>query len=163
AQHPGLVIRELTPEGPAAKAGLMSGDIVTKVDDQAIKNYDELADVVSKHKPGDKVAFHVFRDGREVTMTVTLGQRGVRRPEGGDNLPGRSAAFLGIQLGPLSPEARNRVGQNVEGAVVTEVVPNTPAAKAGLQSGDVITQINNKAVTDPEAIRETIRNLGVGK
>jgi S1-C subfamily serine protease len=164
AQHPGLVIRELRPNGPAARAGLESGDILTKVDDQNVKTYEDLANIIGKHKPGDKISFRVLRDGKEVTKSVTLGQRNVLGQEGGETPRGRAAAFLGIQLGPLTQEARNRVGEKAEnGALVTDVLPNTPAAKAGLEAGDVITQINTKAVTDPEEVREAIRGTGPGK
>jgi C-terminal processing protease CtpA/Prc len=75
-------------------------------------------------------------------------------------------AFLGVQTAPLTPEAKSRVGVGVgvdEGVVVTEVLPDTPAARAGLRVDDVITTMDDKAMTDPERLREAIGNAGVGK
>jgi putative serine protease PepD len=71
----GAVIAEATQGGPAARAGLQAGDIVTKVGDKSISSPDDVAQAISGNKPGDKVDVTVERNGSEHTVTVTLGQR----------------------------------------------------------------------------------------
>jgi S1-C subfamily serine protease len=150
ALHPGLIIRDLRPQGPAAKAGLEVGDVITKADDQALRTYEDLVNFIAKHKPSDKVTFHFIHEGKEQTKSVTLGERPMRALQPG--APGRrAAAFLGITPSNVK-----------EGVVVTEVVPDSPAAKAGLQSGDVITRFNDKDVSDEQQLRQMIRDAGVG-
>lgn len=163
AAHPGLMVRELQPNGPAMKAGMKAGDVMTKIDDQSLNNYDDLVNFVAKHKPGDKVAIHVFRDNEQKTLNVTLGERPAaqRLQAGQPGTQGRAMAFLGVQTEPLTAENR---GQGAKGGVmVKEVLPNTPASKAGLQTGDVITSFNGRTVADPEALREDVHNAGIGK
>jgi S1-C subfamily serine protease len=70
-----VVISEVIPDSPAAKAGLKSGDVVFKVGKEEIKDQQNLVEMISKHKPGDKVSVVIKRDGKEQTIDVTLGER----------------------------------------------------------------------------------------
>jgi serine protease Do len=151
AEQPGLAIRQVEPDGPAAKAGLKSGDLITRIGDTDIHSYRDMLNTIAQHKPGDKVAFHIRRDGKEENVTVTLGQNPrapAQVPQRRLFPPTRAMAFLGVQTAPLAPEAKSRVGAGVdEGVVVTEVLPDTPAARAGLRVDDVITTMDGKAMT----------------
>jgi S1-C subfamily serine protease len=138
---------------------------LTKIDDQAVKNYSDLQSFMAKHKPGDKVTVHFWRDNKEQTLSVTLGPAPRQRTPLGnlgqqEGNRARRIAFLGVQTQPLSTEAGN---QAEAGVAVTDVVPDSAAAKAGLQKGDVITAINNQAVNGPDTLREAVRKAGVGK
>ncbi|HEV3255688.1 MAG TPA: PDZ domain-containing protein [Gemmataceae bacterium] len=165
AEHAGLVVRQVRPDSPAAKAGMKEGDVITRVAQKDVKDLEGLLNTLAPHKPGDKLDFQVVRDGKEKTLNVTLGQRQPRPRRGGDDFPAaRPSAFLGVQTMPLTQAARDRLGIKADrGVVVTDVVPDTPAAKAGLKRGDVITSVNGKDISDPGQLRQAVEDAGVGK
>jgi S1-C subfamily serine protease len=178
AQHKGAMVREVTPNSPAAKAGLRRGDIITKVDNRDVQDFEDLLNALSQHKPGDKVNIHMMRNGQDKQLTVTLTRRPSqrftedsenRRFEGEERgAPGyygrrRPTAFLGVQTEELTPDVRSQQGISArEGAVVVEVMPNTPAEEAGLQEGDVITKVNDQQISTPEDLRRAIQEAGPG-
>jgi S1-C subfamily serine protease len=151
----GVVVLKVFPDGPAAWAGVKQGDVITKADDRKVDAPGTLLNFLASHKPGDKVTLHVKRDGKEKDVAVTLESRAesfgeqAERPE----RPGKMA-FLGVQT---SAEATQK------GALVTGVMPKSPAAKAGLRSGDVITRVDNQAINSPPELVQAIRKAGVGK
>jgi S1-C subfamily serine protease len=161
----GVAVLQVAPDSPAAKAGMKPGDVIVKAGDKSIKDFDDLLNTLAQHKAGDKLPLEVRRDGKEQKLTVTLGQRpaGQNPPREGQP-PQRTAAFLGVQSQPVTPELKSRLNLGADqGVLVTEVVPNSPAAKAGLKTEDVITAVNGKAVNDPRQLREAVRQAGVGK
>jgi predicted metalloprotease with PDZ domain len=171
AAHPGAVVRQVTPDSPAATAGLQNGDVITRVDGRQVEDPQTLLNVLAQHKPGDKLKFQVERAGKEKSLEVTLGSRPARRP--GEGAPGtpapreRPTAFLGVQVVPmeeLTPRLKERLGISGEkGLVVMEVLPDSPAAKAGLRHGDVITALNGQEMTDANQFRSAITKAGAGK
>jgi serine protease Do len=162
AEQTGVIIRDVTPDSPAAQAGLKRGDVIDKIGDKEVKNFDDLANTLSAHKPGDKVAFHIRRDGKDENVTVTLGQRPALRE--GDAPRDKPTAFLGVESRDLTPELKQKLGVDIDaGAVVVEVVPDTPADKAGLLKGDVITSFDGQEVANPEDLRQAVRQAGAGK
>jgi S1-C subfamily serine protease len=161
----GVVIREVTPGSPAEKAGMKAGDRVAKVGDHEVKDVDAFMKAVSTHKPGDKLALTVERDGKEQTLTATLGERpaATARPDQPMPVPQRAPAFLGVQMAPLTPELRTQLKVNADaGAVIAEVVPGSPAEKAGLKRDDVVTAANDRPVRSPEDLREAVQQTGAG-
>jgi serine protease Do len=167
----GVAVREVTPDSPAAKAGLKSGDQIRKVDDADVKDPDNFLQTVASKKPGDKLSLHVTRDGQEQTITVTLGERPAtpRTPPGGPPPQlwgpesGQRPAFLGVQTQPLTPDVSKRLDITTKGVLVTEVLPKSPAANAGLKTDDVITAIDNNPIEDPGQLREAVQRVGPGK
>jgi membrane-associated protease RseP (regulator of RpoE activity) len=104
----------------------------------------------------------VLRDGEEKTLVVTLGERRVGAPplEG----LGRPTAHLGVQMLPLTPDLKARLSVPVDqGVAVMEVFPETPASRAGLRRGDVVTRADGKEVSDPKDLRDIITHTGPGK
>ena len=71
----GAVVQEVTPDSPAARAGLQPGDVVVSIDGKAVQDRSELVAAIRGHKPGDKVTLVVVRGGNETTITATLTQR----------------------------------------------------------------------------------------
>jgi S1-C subfamily serine protease len=168
-----LVVRQVFPDSPAAKAGMKEGDVIAKVGDRDVKDYDALVNFLATHKPGDKVTFQVKRDGQERSVTVTLatrqaafGEPGGVQQAGGTERP-KELAFLGVQtaaVNELPPQLRGRFKVTEEkGVVVTDVLPNSPAAKAGLRTGDVITGVDKQPISRPPELRQAVQNAGVGK
>jgi S1-C subfamily serine protease len=157
------LIRDVAPGSPAEKAGVKAGDRVAKVGKQEVKNVDDFLKAVAAHKPGDKVSLTVDRDGKEQTLTATLGDRPAATAGPGSSVPGAApgVAFLGVQLMPLTPELKNQLKVDA-GAVVTDVVPGSAAEKAGLKRDDVVTKAGDHAVRSPDDLREAIQQTGAG-
>jgi len=173
----GVVIREVAPGSPAEKAGLKSGDRVTKVGDHDAGDVDAFLKAVGSHKSGDKISLTVNRDGKDQKITATLGERtatarrpdqpgggDTRRPEGPPMGTAQGPAYLGINIQPLTPELRKQSKlETQDGVVVAEVVPNSPAEKAGLKRDDVITAVGGHAVKAPEDLQVAVQQNGAGK
>jgi S1-C subfamily serine protease len=157
----GALVQEVTPDSPAAKAGLRRGDRIVKMDDKGLTSVEAFLRNVAARKPQEKMKLGIMRDGKEQMLTVTLGERPpAERPGPAFRRP----AFLGVQLQPLSAELKTRLRVETEtGVVVTEVMPNSPAAKAGLKADDVITSINDHPVKSVADLREAVQRAGAGK
>lgn len=163
----GVEVKEVTPKGPSAKAGLRAGDRVVKVGGQDVKDADGFVKAVAAHKPGDVLALAVVRGGKEQTVTATLGERPAppaRRPDllvpPGDRPP----VYLGVQLQPLTADLREQLKVDVgEGVVIAEVIPGSPAEKAGLKRDDVVTAVGGHPVKSPADVREEVQDTGPGK
>ena len=161
----GIVVREVTPDGPAAKAGLKKGDRVVKLGSEDVRDFEKFLRVIAAKRPGDKFTLGVLRDGKEQSLAVTLGERPGREAPTFPDLPGlRRPAFLGVQTQALTAELKERLKVKTDtGAVVTEVVPNSPAAKAGLKRDDVITAVADRPVRSPGELRDAVQKAGAGK
>jgi S1-C subfamily serine protease len=161
----GVLVRGVTPDSPAAKAGLKPGDIIVKVGDKAVKGPEGLVAALASHKPGDKVSFRVTRSNKEQTFDVTLGQRPVRRlPGPGEPPRERAGGFLGVRPERLTADEQKRLGVTTDhGVAVADVLPGSHAAKAGLKAGDVITEAAGHKINDPAELRNALLDAGVGK
>jgi len=159
----GVVVRDVQPDSPAGKAGLKDGDRIITAGDQAVKSFDDLRNAVAAHKPGDKLALKVERDGKEQTINVTLGKE-TQRQAGSFEPSGKPGAFLGVFSQPLNPGMKDQLKLNVDkGALVARVLPGSPAAKAGLAELDVITRVNDTPVNGPMDLRQAVEQAGPGK
>jgi serine protease Do len=164
----GILVREVTPTSPAAKAGLKPGDRVVKMDDQDVTDVEKFLQAIAGHKPGEKLNLRVIRDGREQDVAAVLGGRATAPGSAPAESPGplglRRPAFLGVQAQPLTPELRKHLKVEAEaGVVVTEVVPNSPAAQAGIRQDDVITAVNDRPSKNAAELREAVQQAGPGK
>jgi serine protease Do len=163
--HGGIVVRHLTEAGPAAKAGIRKGDIIVRVSNLLVDDFDDLLGAIAGHKAGDELTFTVLRDDERKRVKVMLGgpaKKGAKSPEGC-----HACAYLGAMAMPvpsLSEETADRLGiTDDRGLVILDVVPGSPACAAGLRHGDVIRSIDGKEVRDPETLRSLVHKAGVGK
>jgi S1-C subfamily serine protease len=183
-EQEGVVITGVTPNSPAAKAGLKKGDVITQVGNRVVEDYDDLANAITRHQPGERVFVQVLRNGQEENFHVTLKPRpneatpkigeGESRPgrygreDEGDRNRGEQTdrterpAFLGVEAREWTSDNEGERGAG-EGVEVLRVDPNTPAAHAGLKKGDIITKINGKEVATPQELRQAVRKAGAGK
>jgi serine protease Do len=171
----GAYIAEVAPGKPAANAGLKQGDIVTAIDGKKVDNYDELtADVISR-APGSTVNLDVVRDGKPMTVKITLGQRPsstdfdnpTRKGDNNgsdDNDNGNSsgATARGISVETLTPDLAQQAGLtgNIHGVIITDVDQSSPAADASLGRGLVITAVNRHPVTNAQEFKREMAQAG---
>jgi serine protease Do len=144
----GALIGDVSPGGPAARAGIEAGDIVTKFDGREITGINQFRNLVAATAPGRRVPVEVFRDGQLKELTVEVGElRGDQMLAGG----GAPAGDLGLTVAPLTPARAQELGisAGVEGVVVTGIEPGGLAESAGVQSGDVIVSVGGEQVTTP--------------
>jgi S1-C subfamily serine protease len=162
ANQDGVTLKEVSPDGPAAKAGLKEGDRVVMAGDKKVTRFKDVVDALANHKAGDKLVFKVIRDGKEQAITVTLGEQPKQKEEA--KSAEKSPAYLGVYTQVLSPELKERLELKADkGVLVTEVLPGSPAAKAGLAEEDVITHVDDVAVNNPNDLRSAIEKVGAGK
>jgi len=171
----GVMVKGVTPGSPAEKAGFEPGDVVVAAGGQKVDDNMSLSSIVGVSRPGTKVAFDVFRDGKRIAITATLEaisdeelMAGGRSPKGKPG-PGNeeikkaapSEIIPGVTVQDLTAGLRDRysVPEGVTGVVVLRVEPNSAAAGAGLTEGDVITTINTTKVTNM-ASTKGIEKLG---
>jgi serine protease Do len=144
----GALVQDLSPGGPAAKAGLKPGDVIRKFSGRPVSDSSELLAMVASTNPGTPVTLEILRNGQPETVNVTLEQRPSNLSYAG--APSRSpnqGALRGVTVQNLTSELRKQLGVPVEthGVVVTEVDPGSPAAQY-LAQGDVIMSINRHEV-----------------
>jgi len=151
----GALVAEPQPDGPAVKAGIQSGDVITTVNGQEVKDARDLAKKISSLPPGSNVKLGVISKGAEKTLNVVLGelprdQREAKAATEDRDGSGADVPKLGLSLAPASKVA----GAGSDGVVVTQVDPDGPAASQGFRNGDVILDVAGQRVTSPEQVRK---------
>jgi len=153
----GVIIDQVQPNSPAAKAELKQGDVITAYNGKTIKDPRDLALAVANAGEGSTAALTVWRDGKERTLNVAIGKQPGTQTAGQEEEAG--GPRVGMSLAPLTPQARADLGLNskAEGVVVAQVTPGSRAAESGVRSGDVIVRVGSEAVTTPAEAASRIR------
>jgi serine protease Do len=144
----GALVDDVTPGGPADKAGIKDGDVIRKLNGQTVESGEQLTAMVTNVNPGTEVKLDIIRDGQPMSIHVTLGERPANLPvSAGVGKAPSEGALRGVTVQNLTPDIRDQLGlpNNVRGVVVTQVDPSSPAAQA-LAEGDVIEGINRHPV-----------------
>ena len=155
----GALVASVEPDSPAQKAGLQPGDVIEAVDGAKVKDPRELAVDVANVAPGSTAQLTLLRDGDTKTVQVTLASLpsdGQDRAQAGQDEQGKG---IGVALAPITPDVRDQLSlpSHTRGAVIAQVQPGSPADQAGLQAGDVVVGVANKAVTSPDEAASAIR------
>ncbi len=156
----GALVAEPQADGPAAKAGIQSGDVITAVNGTPVKDARELARTIGGFAPGNSVKINVLQKGQDKVLNLTLGQlpntleakADIDQGDRGNSSRGSEVPRLGLTLAPASTVA----GAGKEGVVVTEVDPKSAAAERGFKEGDVLLEVAGKNVASPGDVREAI-------
>ncbi len=155
----GALVAEPQANGPAAKAGIESGDVIVAVNGEPVKDAKELARTIGGLAPGNAVKLNVLHKGQDKVINLTLGQlpntveakadldKDSSKPSRGTDVP-----KLGMTVAPANSVA----GAGKEGVVVTEVDPKSAAAERGFKEGDVILEVGGKSVASADDVRDAI-------
>ncbi len=156
----GALVAEPQANGPAAKAGIESGDVITAVNGEAVKDARELARTIGGLSPGSPVKLNVLHKGQDKTVNLSLGQlpntveakADTDNSDKGSATRGTDVPKLGLTLAPANSVA----GAGKDGVVVTDVDPKSAAAERGFKEGDVILEVAGKSVANVADVREAI-------
>ena len=166
----GVTITDVVAGKPAEKAGLQIGDTITAVNGKPVKTGDELVNIISSVKPGNKVEITYVRNGQEKKASVGVEDRTKLFPdtreeaEASDTESTPKPSKLGVTVRSITPEQADRLGLTAgKGVVVTEVKPDSFADDIGLRPGMVITQLNRQAINNEEDFRKLTSQLKSGQ
>jgi serine protease Do len=157
----GADINLVTPDSPAARAGLKPGDVIVALDGAEVENATALTTNLAQRRPGDKVELTYIRDGRQAKVTVTLSEFERADTAQQPRPAGQPAEqTLGFSVEPLTPELAERFGyEGREGVVVSDVTQFGPAASAGLRPGQLILSINKRRVRTPQDVQRIAEEI----
>jgi serine protease Do len=171
ANDKGAEVTQINKASAAEKAGLKTGDIITKIGDKKIEDAEDVSDAVRAKKPGDKVAITVLRDGKEQTVNAELGKwKGISM---NTLIPSKiEMNNMDFNKGNYAPSLRSftgvfgnqqRLGLSIQdtedgkGVKITEVEEESNAAKAGIKENDVITKLNDTEVNSADEVSKIVR------
>ncbi len=171
----GVIVQEVQSDGPAARGGVKRGDIVRKVDGETVKDNQELVSRIASRRPGERVRLELFRDGRDVDVTVTLASRPdpgslARGDSGGRPDQGRpdedpvEASGLGIKVAALTTALREqfRLPEDVQGVVISDVDMDSEAAERGIDRNMIITAVNDRPTPNVTEWKSVVQGLREG-
>jgi len=160
----GAVVTQVEPDSPGAKAGLKVGDIITGLNGKTIGDAGELQVEVGESQPGATLHLKALRDGKTVEVPVTLEAMGKSEHDNESADAGHGKPRWGLGLADLTPDLRQQLqaGEDVHGAVVEQVTPGSPADNAGLQNGEVITEVNRHPVNSAADVQKALTDVPKG-
>ena len=159
----GALVAKVSPDSPAAAAGIEESDVILKFDGQPIESMRSLPRAVAATAIGKAVPVELMRKGQTVDVTVTVGRLPadeeaadvVKGEEGQPQSEVEKEDLLGLSMAPLTDELRNQygIGKSVEGVVITKVKPDSPAAQKDVKPGDVIVEVTQEKVKQPQDVK----------
>ncbi|WP_160122883.1 DegQ family serine endoprotease [Rhodovarius lipocyclicus] len=164
----GALVARVQEGTPAAEAGIRNGDVVLRFNNQEVRDMRSLPRIVAETAVGTRAPVVLWRDGREVTVHVTLGelppeQQLASAEQRAVPQPGRPTeiAGLGIRVAGITPELRERLRLRPDqrGVAVVEVAPNSPAAEREIRPGDIILEVQQERVNTAQELTERVERL----
>ncbi len=162
----GALVASVTPDSPAAKAGIEAGDVILRFNDQDIEAMRGLPRIVARTRIGETVDVDILRGDQKKQLRVTIGRLpeqavAARTPAKGTpeaESEAKTTALLGLSIAKMSDELRSRfkIGKDVKGVVVMEVDPESAAAEKNIKPGDVIVEVTRSEVTKPSEVRSQV-------
>ncbi len=149
----GALVSAVEPKSPADKAGVKTGDIILAVDGRAIENSIDLPRMIGESRPGTAVTLKVWRQGETQELRASLGEAPAEKVARADSESKTKPSKLGLAVRPLTEEERKQI--EAEGGLLVEQSEG-PAARAGVQAGDVILALNNQPVKSVDQLRRLV-------
>jgi serine protease Do len=164
----GALLRQITPGGPAAKAGFEPGDVIVEFNGRPVKDSDALVDMVIATKPGTSVPVTVYRDKQRKTLNVTVDELDLEAEQGRTVTPQTdsepTSAGFGMEVQAITPDIARELElpPGRAGVLVTDIERNSPAANGGVQVNDVILEINRTPVTTVAQVSRALQSAEEG-
>jgi S1-C subfamily serine protease len=166
----GVLVSNVKSGSAAEKAGIKRGDVITAINGEKIEDTNVLRNKVAGTLPGSEIKLTLVRDGNPMEVTATLDEFSVedaaknnlQRDDNNDQNNGGNGGKLGLSLQPLTPQTARQLGvpADSEGLVVTDVDQNGPAGDAGIARGDLLMEVNRKAVRSVDDVRSALESAG---
>jgi serine protease Do len=154
-QARGALVADVISDSPAAQGGLQQGDIIIGFDGSDIQDMHELPRVVAKTAAGKQVEVRILRQGKAKTLAITIAALREETAVAKATVMDR----LGMEVEDLTPALVQRMGlTSSKGALVAAVAPDSPAAEAGMRSGDVILEVNRQGIADTQSCLDALQN-----
>lgn len=155
----GALVADVTPGGPADKAGIKRGDVIISFDGKEVKEMRDLPYMVAITPVGKIVTVEVVRNGKTEDFRVKIGELKGKKAEAAS----KAVPDLGMTVQELTPELAKNLGvSETSGLVVTQVEQNSPASDAGIQPGDVILQVDQIPMKSLDQFRQKIKKYKAG-
>jgi len=152
----GALVGTVEKDSPADKAGFKTGDVIRKIEGVAMTDSTDVTSRIGNMAPGTKVNVEVWREGKPVTLTATIGTFDDNEHVASAGSKAQGQGKLGVAVRPLTPEEKSEIGH--DGLVVENATG--PAARAGIQPGDVIVSVGAAKVTTLEQLKRQIEKSG---
>lgn len=160
----GAVVTQVSPDSAGEKAGLKSGDVITGINGKTVSDSGQLQMLVLQNAPGTTIHLEVSRNGKDITVPVTLASMNGNGAEvlASDH---QGKGHWGLGLADLTPDVRSQIQapRSVDGAVIENVGTGSPADDAGLQQGDVIVSVNRKPVHNASEAAQALSSVPQGQ
>ena len=170
-ERKGALVGTVARGKPAAKAGLEPGDIILEFNGKAVKNRDDLVATVVATKPGTTVPIKIMRDKKEQTLSITVGEldlddetnRAQEQQRTSTEPDDQESQGFGFTLSPLTADTARRLrAQDAQGVLVSDVEQGSPAFRAGIARGDIITRVNRQPVRSPQEASRALAQVPSG-
>lgn len=165
----GALVSEVLPNSPAAAAGIKNGDVIVSYDGKPVDSPAVLRNLVAQTPVGKTVKVEVLRENKRQTFNIKIAEqpKEVAQAEGdqGESIEeeggGKQSALMGIEMRNLTPDIARQLGLSpaTKGVVITGVAPESPAAQAGVEPGDVVLEVNRQAIRSVADVRRVVAKL----
>jgi serine protease Do len=158
----GVIVADIVGDGPADKAGLKRGDIITGLNGKEVENAHTLSRMVASTAPDTNVTIQVVRDGKSREIKATIG---TMPAEGSETVPSKKESTWGVTVQNLTPELAQRFGwdQSEHGVVISSVQPGSPAAESKLRQGDLIKEVNRQKIQNLKDYNQALQKAKKGE
>ena len=169
----GAIVSSVTPNTPAAKAGIQRGDVITEYNGRPVTDSDSLVAMVVATKPGTTVPITIYRENQRKTLNITPDELDLEAEANGGRAPRQdnqdrqapTATDFGMQLEAITPEVARQLElpRGRGGAIVADVDRGSAAANAGIQPNDVIVEVNRQPVANVSQVTRALQNAPAGR